>query len=113
MNKNRVFQLISLVTIFSILLLLTACGQKNTEAEPTIYVAWSNNQESYSFISTLRTIEAAGAKPVVLDQVLSADLSYDKDGNLIDAVDEHGILTPENAKKVKRNTWQNSNVEEL
>jgi putative glutamine amidotransferase len=48
-----------------------------------------------------------------LDQALSADLSYDKDGKLIDAVDEHGILTPENAKKVKRNTWQNSNVEEL
>jgi hypothetical protein len=39
-----------------------------------------------------------------LDQALSADLSYDKDGKLIDAVDEHGILTPENAKKVKRNT---------
>ncbi len=86
---------------------------KDTESSPVIYVAWSNNQESYSFTSTLRTIEAAGAKPVVLDQALSADLRYDKAGNLVDAEDEHGILTSENAKKVKINTWQNSNVPEI
>jgi putative glutamine amidotransferase len=109
MKKSR----ISFVFIILLVALLSGCSAKDKKSSPVIYVAWSNNQESYTFISTLRTIEAAGAEPVVLDQALSADLSYDKTGNLIDAEDEHGILTPENAKKVKMNSWQNSNVSEI
>ena len=109
MKKQRLL----LISIVFLMALLSACATSSTMSSPVIYVAWSNNQESYSFISTLRTIEATGAKPVVLDQALSADLNYDKSGNLIDAEDEHGILTTENAKKVKINTWQNSNVPEI
>lgn len=100
--------------IVSIMALMSACSGKDVKPEQKVYIAWSNNQESYSFISTLCTVEAAGAKPVVLEQAISYDLHYDRNGELTDAEeDEHGILTSEAAKKVKVNTWQNSNVEEI
>lgn len=111
MKKRKSLLLLS-VTIF-LLALLTACTPKEEQASKKIYLAWSDDMESYSIISMLRTVEATGAEPVVLDQALSADLTYDKEGNLINAEDEHGILTSENAKKVKNNTWQNSNVPEI
>lgn len=105
---------IILLLVVSLVALMTACSGKNAESEQNVYIAWSNNQESYSFISTLRTVEAAGARPVVLEQALSYDLHYDSNGELTDdEEDEHGILASEVAKKVKVNTWQNSNVEEI
>jgi len=112
MSKKRTT--IILLFIVSIVALMSACSKQGAKTEQNVYIAWSNNQESYSFISTLRTVEAAGAKPVVLDQALSYDLDYDSKGELTDACeDEHGILTPQAAKRVKVNTWQNSNVEEI
>lgn len=89
----------------------SSCGQ--SPAKKNIYVAWSNKQNSYSFISTLKTIEAIGCKPVVLDMVRSTDLSYGTDNMLIDAVDEHGILLSNFAGRVKENTWKHSNVESI
>lgn len=110
-KKRTVILLLCLVTIMA---LMSACSEKDAKSEQNVYIAWSNNQESYSFISTLRTVKAAGAKPVVLDQALSDDLHYDKKGELSDAEeDKHGILTPQAAKRVKVNTWQNSNVEKI
>ncbi len=88
-----------------------SCNQ--IASKKNIYVAWSNKQDSYSFISTLRTIEAIGCNPVVLDMVRSTDLSYKEDNTLIDAVDEHGILLSNLAKEVKTNVWTHSNVEEI
>ena len=111
MNKRMPIFLVLLCA--AAVAVLLACGWKTTQSPRVIYVAWSNNQESYSFKSMLRTIEAAGAVPVVLDQALSADLEYDQNNMLVGAKDEHGILTSDNAKKVKNNTWQNSNVEQI
>lgn len=112
MTKRRIVVL--LLIIVSIMALVPACAGKDAKSEQIVYIAWSNRQDSYSFISTLRTVEAAGAKPVVLEQALSDDLHYDKKGELTDAdEDEHGILTPQAAKRVKVNTWQNSNVETI
>ena len=45
--------------------------------------------------------------------VKSADVSYREDNTLIDAVDEHGILLSKYAKEVKKNSWKNSNIEEI
>ncbi|MDY6391628.1 MAG: gamma-glutamyl-gamma-aminobutyrate hydrolase family protein [Bacilli bacterium] len=78
-----------------------------------IYVAWSNKQDSYSFISTIKTIEAIGCKPVVLDMVRSTDLMYQEDNKLKDAVDEHGILLSSLARETKTNRWKHSNVAEV
>lgn len=88
-----------------------SCGQ--TPAKKNIYVAWSNKQNSYSFVSTLKTIEAIGCQPVVLDMVRSTDLTYQEDNALVDAVDEHGILLSSLAQKVKTNLWKHSNVETI
>ena len=87
-----------------------SCNQSTPKKN--IYIAWSNKQDSYSFISTIKTIEAIGCNPVVLNMVMSTDLSY-KDNSLVDSVDEHGILLSELARKVKTNVWNHSNVEEI
>lgn len=110
MNRKNVL-LLMLTVVLTVM--ITACAPKEEEPSEVIAVAWSDSMESYSYVSTIRTIEAAGATPVVLDQALSADLNYDENGNLVGATDEHGILTSESARKVKENTWQNSNVPEL
>ena len=91
--------------------LASSCGP--SPSPKTIYVAWSNKQDSYSFKSTLKTIEAIGYKPVVLDMVRSSDFSYSEDNMLVDAVDEHGILLSNLAKQVKGNRWKHSNVAEV
>ncbi|MBR2547166.1 MAG: hypothetical protein IKF07_03105 [Eubacterium sp.] len=45
-----------------------------------IAIAWSNVQDSYSYTSTIKAVEAMGAEPVILDMVRSKDLSYKKNG---------------------------------
>lgn len=77
-----------------------------------LYIAWSNKQDTYSFVSTLVTIKALGFNPVVLPIVKSNDLVYEND-KLVNAVDEHGVLLSEYAKKVKEYSWRHSNVEEI
>ena len=86
-------------------------GGKN--GGPLVALAWTNIPTSYSYISTVAAIEEAGGTPVMLDMVRSYDLEYDDEGNLAGAAGEHGTLSPEAAKKVKLNTWQNSNIEEV
>ena len=84
-----------------------------TSNKKNIYVAWSNKQDSYSFVSTIKTIKAIGCNPVVLDMVRSTDLSYKDNNTLVDATDEHGILLSDLAKEVKTNLWEHSNVEAI
>ena len=107
MKINKICALITIsIAIFF------ASGCSNTPTKKNIYVAWSNKQDSYSFISTLKTIEAIGCNPIVLNMVRSNDLSY-KDNMLVDSTDEHGILLSNLANKVKTNLWKNSNVNEI
>lgn len=89
---------------------LASCSQESSKIN--IYVAWSNKQDSYSFISTVKTIEAIGCNPVILDMVRSTDLSY-QNNMLVDAVDSHGILLSNLAKEIKTNIWKHSNVEDI
>lgn len=89
-----------------------AISCSNSSIKKNIYIAWSNKQDSYSFISTVKTIEAIGCNPVILDMVRSTDLSY-QDNTLVDAVDSHGILLSYLAKEVKTNLWKHSNVEDI
>ena len=105
-------------------------GADDNDEPYRIAVAWSNVQDSYSYTSTIKTVEALGAEPVILDMVRSYDLSYkkngefrkvkktlkaryDSSGRLKAAEDKHGILTEDAAKLVKVNSWQNSNVEDV
>ncbi len=106
----KINKICALITI-SIAAFFTS-GCSNAPTKKNIYVAWSNKQDSYSFISTLKTIEAIGCNPIVLNMVRSNDLSY-KDNMLVDSTDEHGILLSNLANKVKTNLWKNSNVNEI
>ena len=118
-NRKSILAFLTLIMI----LLLSSCEGAD-QAEPSenarddddpfvVAIAWHNNQESYSFTSTLKTVEAAGGKPVVLDMVKSEDLKYDEKGNLVGAEDEHGILTSAAAKQVKLDRWRHSDAEEI
>ena len=78
-----------------------------------IYVAWSNKQDSYSFIATIKTIEEIGCNPVILKMVKSNDVIYEGDDLNPSMIDEHGILLSEYAKKVKEYSWRHSNIEEI
>lgn len=103
---------LSLIVIsLAVTSLFSSCAQASSKKN--IYVAWSNKQDSYSFISTLKTIEAIGCNPVVLDMVRSSDLDYAEDNKLVDAIDEHGILLSDFAKQVKANAWEHSNAAEI
>lgn len=108
MNTKRVP-----VFIAATIVALAGSGCATTPTKRNVYVAWSNKQNSYSFVSTLKTIEAIGCNPIVLDMVRSFDLSYRDDGMLVESVDGHGILLPELARKVKTNVWKGSNVSEI
>lgn len=104
-KKKCALIMASIVSLFAI-----SCS--NSSIKKNIYIAWSNKQDSYSFISTVKTIEAIGCNPVILDMVRSTDLSY-QDNTLVDAVDSHGILLSYLAKEVKTNLWKHSNVEDI
>ncbi len=85
--------------------------QADTEGEkPVIGVAW-NDRPGKSYEAVCEAIEMAGGTAFRMEQIFSADLTYDENGFLTDCIDESGILTAEAAKLVKCNTWQNSNVE--
>ena len=104
-KKKCVLVIASIASSFAI-----SCS--NSSIKKNIYIAWSNKQDSYSFISTVKTIEAIGCNPVILDMVRSTDLSY-QDNMLVDVVDSHGILLSDLAKEVKTNLWKHSNVEDI
>lgn len=116
-NYNYIVKKITSIILVPLLVLVFISGcsfnDEKKDNPVKVAIAWSNAQDSYSFQSTLKTVKAAGAEPVVLDMVRSYDLSYDESGQIIGSKDEHGILTSDAAKLVKCNTFQNSNVNDV
>ncbi|MCR5095469.1 MAG: hypothetical protein K6A70_01860 [Erysipelotrichaceae bacterium] len=85
---------ISLISILSLSIFLTLCGCANDQKDKqSIAVGWHDRQDSYTFVSTLKTIEETGAVPRVLEMVRPDYLDYDENGKLIDAKDGNGMLT--------------------
>ena len=64
------------------------------------------------FTNICKAVEAAGAAWVLLDQVQSADLTYDDQGRLTQGVTALGSLDESAAKRVRLNTWHDSNAED-
>jgi len=105
---------ISLISILSLSIFLTLCGCANDQkGKQSIAVGWHNRQDSYTFVSTLKTIEETGAVPRVLEMVRTDYLDYDENGKLIDAKDENGMLTEEAAELIRQNGYKGSNIESV
>ncbi len=79
---------------------------------PVVGIAWRADTDSEFFTNVCRAVEEAGGAWVLLDQVRSADLSYDESGKLAGGVAEPGYLDEAAAKRVKLNTWRDSNAAE-
>jgi len=80
--------------------------------KPVIGIAWRADTDSEFFTNVCRAIEAAGGTWVMLDQVLSPDLTYDSEGRLQEGTTEQGSLEEAAAKCVRVNTWYGSNAAE-
>ena len=91
----------------------TSAADEVQAGEVVVGVAWRPNAESLSFKSTWRALEAAGITYVLLPQAHSADLAYDADNKLTAGVADTGALSPEAAKLVRCNTWQDSDAAEI
>lgn len=90
-----------------------SAASADAQADVVVGVAWRPNAESLSYKSTCRALEAAGIDYVVLPQVRSTDLTYGDGGKLTWGVADTGALSPEAAKLVRCNTWQESDAAEV
>ncbi|MBO4511573.1 MAG: gamma-glutamyl-gamma-aminobutyrate hydrolase family protein [Victivallales bacterium] len=82
------------------------CSQGKTK----IGIAWRADSNSKGYISVCRAIEAAGGKPVLLDQVVSNEVPYTEGKVSQEAVDENGILLQKYADKIKAKGFRKSNA---
>ena len=80
--------------------------------EPVVGIAWRADTDSEFFTNICKAVEAAGGTWVMLDQVQSADLSYDNEGHLTQGVTALGALDDAAAKYLRVNSWHDSNAEE-
>lgn len=108
---KAILSLFVLIAVF-ILALSGSAAEPNGGGRLNIGVAWSNIQDSRSFKSTLTAARETGANVIILDMVRSYDLRYDG-GRLIEGKAPEGTLTSGAAKRVKINSWLNSNAEEV
>ena len=112
MNMKKIASL-----VLALLLALTAFSAAFAEGtafpeKPVIGIAWRADTDSEFFTNVCRAVEAAGGEWVMLNQVFSADLSYDEEGRLTEGKTEIGMLDETAAKYVKCNGWHGSNAAE-
>ena len=100
--------------LLGFVLLASVCGVSLAEAsqKTVVGIAWRADTDSEFFTNVCRAVEAAGGEWVMLNQVFSADLSYDAEGRLTEGKTEIGMLDETAAKYVKCNTWHGSNAAE-
>ena len=106
--KRRLIPVVLMIALVLLLLLISCSSQPEKKA--VIGIAWRSNQNAETFQAVCQAIESAGGVPVVLDQILSADLNYEN-GMLTEGKNADGCLSDEAAKLVRCNSWQDSNAE--
>ncbi len=107
-----------LVLIFSLSVASVSLSEENNviafpSAGHVIGIAWRTDTDNEFCTNAVRAVEAVGGVPVILGQVMSADLSYDENGKLLEGVDPMGALTESAGKLVRTNTWYGSNAAEV
>lgn len=101
--------MLRILTIIFTLLTFCSCA----DDQIVIGIAWRESLTGSSYIGTYNAIEAIGAKPVLLGQVRSTDLSY-TDGKIDAAhLDENEILLLDDANNIKRYTHSHSNAADV
>ncbi len=105
------------VLVFAVALAMVLCFGVSPAAyaaagdTPVVGIAWRSDTDNEFLTNVEKAVEAAGGRWILLDKVISADLSYDGSSHLTAGVDEFGALTGESAKLVRCNSWHGSNVE--
>ena len=87
-EMKRRLKPVVLMTALVLVLLLISCSSQ-PEKKAVIGIAWRSNQNAETFQAVCQAIESAGGVPVVLDQILSADLNYEN-GMLTEGKDADG-----------------------
>ena len=85
----------------------------NNDSDTVVGIAWRADEDSEFYTNVCSAVEEAGGKWVKLEQVESADLSYNDDGKLTEGIAETGALNDESGALIRSNTWHNSNVEDV
>ena len=83
---------------------------KKEAAKPVIGIAWRDDVDSEFYTNICTAIEQAGGDYVLLPQVMSVDLKYDKDGKLKTGAASTGALTKAAGKLIRTNGWHGSNA---
>ena len=101
--------MLRILTIIFTLLTFCSCA----DDQIVIGIAWREGLTGSSYVGTYNAIEAIGAKPVLLGQVRSTDLSY-TDGK-IDSIhlNENEILLLDDANNIKLYTHSHSNAADV
>ena len=91
--------------------LLTFCSCADDQI--VIGIAWREGLTGSSYVGTYNAIEAIGAKPVLLGQVRSTDLSYTEGKIDSTHLDENEILLLDDANNIKLYTHSHSNAADV
>lgn len=108
-------KIIALMAVVAMMVGLLAAGQAEVvqfPEKPVVGIAWRADTKSEFFTNICRAVEAAGGTWVLLDQVKSADLQYNAEGQLEQGVTALLSLDEAAAKVVRLNTWHGSNAAE-
>ena len=100
---------VAILMVVSLISLTSGCAKE----QKVIGIAWRADTDSEFYTNIVEAVKKAGAKPVLLGQVVAGYLTYDESGNLEGCSDEVGSMTTEAADKIKANLWENTNVEEV
>ena len=110
--KKTTCVLISVLMLLSAVFSAASAEVTALPVTPVVGIAWRADTDSEFFTNICCAVEEAGGAWIMLDQVCSADLSYDGNGKLTEGVTALGSLDETSAKYVRCNTWHCSNAEE-
>ena len=109
-SKRKVF----LIMLFTAVFFFTSCiTGRSSDAEGVIGIAWRSDADSEFFSNITRTLEDLGIPYAMVDQVVDYSIPYEGNSVASFCIDENDILLPGYAEEVKRELYQNSNIDEV
>jgi len=112
--KKIFVHLVVLILISAGFKTVNAAANNATNSDIVIGIAWRADIDSEFYTNVCKVFAQEGIKTVLLDKVVSKDVSYDEDGLVSEnCTFEVGHLKDKFAKKIKNNPFKNSNVKEV